>query len=201
MAKKVIPIFGFILAIISLILLVAFIKHETVVFFAVVAVFCTLISCIYQDLSVKKITGEGIRGISWVIQIAFNGAFAVLSWIYFNNPWVYAVMLLLLAILSSFNTEGVHRQYAWGFLIILYSLMIVFSVSHYADVHGGVYKGYYFWWWITPIAVASIANFGVSNFCSWLRAKKKNTLATAKVVSKKVITKLDNIAENSAAKS
>ena len=175
MAKKVIPIFGFILAIISLILLVAFIKHETVVFFAVVAVFCTLISCIYQDLSVKKITGEGIRGISWVIQIAFNGAFAVLSWTYFNNPWVY--------------------------LIILYSLMIVFSVSHYADVHGGVYKGYYFWWWITPIAVASIANFGVSNFCSWLRAKKKNTLATAKVVSKKVITKLDNIAENSAAKS
>lgn len=155
------------------------------IIFAIIAVICSVGSCIYQDLSIRKITGEGMSKTSWLVQIAFHGAFTILSWALFNNPWVYVVMLCLIAFLSSMNREGVRRQFAWWFLIVLYALLLIFSVSHYADHHGGAYKGVYLWWWLLPILIAVIFNFGVSSLLEWLRAKKRS-----------VINKLDSIAES-----
>ena len=137
----------------------------------------------------------------WPIKILFHGVFVILSWKFFNSPWVYICMLAVLALLSILNTEGAHRRLSWQFLIIQYGILLIFAVSRYADRHGGIYKGIYFWWWILPILIAFIANMGVSAFLAWLKTKKNKATDKAKNISKKVVRKLDSLAEPNMEKS
>ena len=167
------------------------------VMLTLIVVVCTIISCIYASLSKKHNGKEGISQAYWFFSILFNGVFTFVSWEYFNNPWVYIVALAILSILSLLNREGIRRRLSWFFMIVAYSVLLVFSVAEYATTKGEWHiKLHLVCWWLVPIVVALVCNYGLNVFFQWLRAKGKRIKTTAKVASKKVINKLDSLAES-----
>lgn len=162
-----------------------------VIILSLVTVACTILSCIYAALSVRKVTGESMSPAVWLIMILLNGVFVMLSWTFFNNPWVYITVLAALSVLSILNKEGERRRLSWWYLILQYSIVLLFAVANYADRHNGIYKGSYVLWWLIPILVAVICNFGINSFLN----RGKKVKSAAKAVGKKLVNKLDSLAE------
>lgn len=198
MVNRIKNTFGFILAAILIILLIVFIRQVPLIMMSAITIVCTTISCIYASLSVEKVTGEKMSVAVWPFKLLFHGAFVILSWNYFNNPWVYITMLAILSALSILNTEGAHRRLSWKYLIIQYAIVLCFAVANYADRNGEVFlKIRYLLWIAIPVLVAFICNEGISAFLNRLRSKQETVATAAKVVSRKVVRKLDNLAEQS----
>lgn len=198
MISKIKNTFGFIAVAIVIILLIVLIKQLPLIVMSIITFMCTVTSCIYAGLSVEKITGEKMNVAVWPFKILFHGAFVIVSWTFFNSPWTYIIMLAILSILSMLNKEGAHRRLSWQYLIIQYSIILCFAVANHADKSGEVFlKASYLLWIIIPVVIAFICNVGISTFLSWLRSKQEKAATTAKTVSRKVIKKLDNIAESS----
>ncbi len=166
------------------------------IIFAFLTIILTTISTIFANLSLDQF-GSKANIFILPFRVILHGAIILLTWKFFNNPWVYITMLAIIAIISTRNREGAHRKYSWEALLVLYFIVLLFSVANYADRHNGVYKISYLFWSIIPFIAATVANFGIPSAIAWFHKKQERAKDKTKTISDKVVRKLDNIAKQS----
>lgn len=105
--------------------------------------------------SMSEARGKQMRLSTWLIFILINGVMGLLFKI--AHPAVYAIVLIILAILQLLNREGKKRRKSWNILAIAYSIVLILSTVAYFERHAKMFSG---WAWliVIPILLPFIAS-------------------------------------------
>ena len=105
--------------------------------------------------SMSEVRGKQMRFSTWLIFILINGVMGLLFKI--AHPAVYAIVLIILAILQLLNREGKRRRKSWNILAIAYSIVLILSTVAYFERNNKMFSG---WAWliVIPILLPFIAS-------------------------------------------
>ena len=81
----------------------------------------------------EEVYGDRPSLIAIILKVVFWTAFSGLTAVHFSKPWLYIIIILILAVLQLLNREGARRAVAWNYLILLNTLLLLLSIAGIFD--------------------------------------------------------------------